>query len=63
MHRRGFEPLTSWFVAKCSIQLSYRCKEGEIMQQPRFLFKQKKKGARPSRPGYLVIFIKSSQFW
>lgn len=25
MHRRGFEPLTSRFVAGCSIRLSYRC--------------------------------------
>jgi hypothetical protein len=25
MHRRGFEPLTSRFVAECSIQLSYQC--------------------------------------
>ena len=25
MHRRGFEPLTPWFVAMYSIQLSYRC--------------------------------------
>ncbi len=25
MHRRGFEPLTSRFVAVYSIQLSYRC--------------------------------------
>lgn len=25
MHRRGIEPLTSWFVARYSIQLSYRC--------------------------------------
>ena len=24
-HRGGFEPPTSWFVARCSIQLSYRC--------------------------------------
>ncbi len=30
VHREGFEPPTTWFVARCSIQLSYRCEGGGI---------------------------------
>jgi hypothetical protein len=44
-HRRGFEPLTSWFVATYSIQLSYRCKpnilwDGQILSKLYFTIKK-----------------------
>jgi hypothetical protein len=31
VHPAGIEPTTPWFVAKYSIQLSYGCKEGKII--------------------------------
>ncbi len=33
MHRRGLEPLTPWFVARYSIQLSYRYKKIFILSR------------------------------
>lgn len=38
MHRRGFEPLTSRFVAVCSIQLSYRCIKCSVQSSQTILF-------------------------
>ncbi len=37
MHRRGLEPLTPWFVARYSIQLSYRYKNFYILQLSRII--------------------------
>ena len=33
LHWRGIEPLTPWFVARYSIQLSYQCKERSLSLQ------------------------------
>ena len=39
VHLKGFEPLTSWFVAKHSIQLSYRClKVKPLINKGSFLY-------------------------
>ena len=41
VHREGFEPPTTWFVARCSIQLSYRCEGGGIFWMSAFAVKRK----------------------
>lgn len=58
MHRRGLEPLTTWFEARYSIRLSYRCARiGSIVAKGVDL-----KGNLPqNRPSYILIKFLVSQ--